>query len=792
MNNYERQPGFLNRAAKKVIASLLKVNPLRFAIYFLLLAVTVSVVIAGTIDFLWDGKLNQELEFASVVTPLFDALILVVFVTAMLNALRAEVTRREEIEKALQHSNEDLQLLLDSMAESVFGLDRNGSCTFVNKAFLDSLGYQDKNEVVGRNMHALIHHTLPNGEPYAEHECRLSHSYVTQQPVHVTDEVYWRKDGTPIPVECYSYPIIKNGEAIGAIATFTDITERKRAEQELKAAARYSRSLIEASLDPLVTIDDDGSVMDVNAATEKVTGINRDKLIGTDFSLYFTEPEMAQKGYQQAFANGSVTDYPLAIRHISGKVTDVLYNATTYFDEHGAVAGIFAAARDVTDYKAAQSRIRMLSTAIEQSPASVVIANLNAEIEYVNPRFTEVTGYSQEEAVGKNPRVLQSGLTDKSVYPDMWARLTNGQPWTGNFINKRKNGEMYYEEAHISPVKDNDGNVSHYVAVKLDITDRKKMEDSLRANAQYMRSLIEASIDPLAAVSVEGKITDLNQAAEQMAGLSRLDMIGTDFWLYFTEPEKARAGYQEVLTQGSVKDYPLTMLHASGKVTDVLYNASVYRNANGEIAGVFAAARDVTEHKRMEEAVRQLALHDSLTKLPNRRLLSDRLGQAMDAGKRSHCHGALMFLDLDNFKPLNDLHGHLAGDALLVEVASRLKKCVRETDTVARIGGDEFVVMLAQLDQDKAKAKSEAMAVAEKIRTALAEHYVLQISEKPAHTVEHHCTASIGVVLFTDHKAGQDDILKLADNAMYQAKDAGRNRIRFHDDHECATNTKPG
>jgi len=341
---------------------------------------------------------------------------------------------------------------------------------------------------------------------------------------------------------------------------------------------------------------------------------------------------------------------------------------------------------------------------------------------------------------------------------------------------------MYFEEAYISPVKDDDGNVGHYVAVKLDVTDRKNMEDSIRANAQYMRSLIEASIDPLAAVSVEGKITDLNQAAEQMAGLSRLDMIGTDFWLYFTEPEKARAGYQEVLSHGSVKNYPLTMLHASGKVTDVLYNASVYRNDNGEIAGVFAAARDVTEHKRMEEAVRQLALHDSLTSLPNRRLLSDRMSQAMEAGKRNHCYGALMFLDLDNFKPLNDLHGHLAGDALLVEVASRLKNCVREMDTVARIGGDEFVVMLAQLNKDKAKAKSEAAAVAEKIRTALAKPYILKISESSALTVEHHCTASIGVVLFLGRKASQDDILKLADIAMYQAKDAGRNQARFHDD----------
>jgi diguanylate cyclase (GGDEF)-like protein len=155
----------------------------------------------------------------------------------------------------------------------------------------------------------------------------------------------------------------------------------------------------------------------------------------------------------------------------------------------------------------------------------------------------------------------------------------------------------------------------------------------------------------------------------------------------------------------------------------------------------------------------------------------------MSASKRSGCYGALMFLDLDDFKPLNDMYGHGVGDLLLIEAADRLKSCVREMDTVARFGGDEFVVMLSELNVDKDESTSEAEIVAEKIRIALSEPYLLIIKNegKADSTVEHHCTASIGVTLFIDHEASQDEILKWADTAMYQAKEAGRNRVRLYD-----------
>jgi len=196
---------------------------------------------------------------------------------------------------------------------------------------------------------------------------------------------------------------------------------------------------------------------------------------------------------------------------------------------------------------------------------------------------------------------------------------------------------------------------------------------------------------------------------------------------------------------------------------------------------IYCVWRDITERKLMEERIRVLAFHDQLTGLPNRRLLNDRLGQALAAGRRSGYLGALMLLDLDNFKPLNDEHGHVAGDTLLVEVAHRLKACVRDMDTVARFGGDEFVVMLAELSTDRSESVSQAENIAEKIRASLAEPYRLTIKRraKPAAEIEHRCTASIGVTLFRDHAIHQEDVIKRADTAMYDAKESGRNAIRF-------------
>jgi len=204
-------------------------------------------------------------------------------------------------------------------------------------------------------------------------------------------------------------------------------------------------------------------------------------------------------------------------------------------------------------------------------------------------------------------------------------------------------------------------------------------------------------------------------------------------------------------------------------------------DALGNFKGYRGVAHDITEQKLAEEHIKHFAFYDSLTQLPNRRLLSDRLTLAFAASKRSQRYGALMFLDLDNFKPLNDEYGHEYGDLLLIEVANRLKVCVREIDTVARYGGDEFVVIVGDLDLDRNESLIQAGRVAQKIRTSLAQPYLLTVPQEGGRsaTVEHRCTASIGVALFFNHEGSEEEVLKRADMAMYEAKEAGRNVVRF-------------
>lgn len=356
-------------------------------------------------------------------------------------------------------------------------------------------------------------------------------------------------------------------------------------------AAEYARSLIEASLDPLVTINPEGKITDVNEATVKVTGLARDKLIGTDFSDYFTEPAKAREGYQQVFSQGFVTDYPLTIRHKDGGLTDVLYNASLYRDLHGNVLGAFAAARDVTAQKQAAEYARSL---IEAALDPLVTISPEGKITDVNEATVKVTGLPRDKLIG----------TDFSDYFTEPAKAREGyrQVFSQGFVTdypltiRHKNGGQTDVLYNASVYRDTRGNVLGVFAAARDVTAQKHA-------AQYARSLIEASLDPLVTISPEGKITDVNEATVKVTGLPRDKLIGTDFSDYFTEPAKAREGYRQVFSQGFVTDYPLTIRHKNGRLTDVLYNASVYRDARGNVLGVFAAARDVTAQKKAEAEV---------------------------------------------------------------------------------------------------------------------------------------------------------------------------------------------
>lgn len=313
--------------------------------------------------------------------------------------------------------------------------------------------------------------------------------------------------------------------------------------------------------------------------------------------------------------------------------------------------------------------------------------------------------------------------------------------------------------------------------------ENEKITRALRESENHHRLLVETSPVSIHEIDLEGRVTSMNRAGLLMRGVKgEAEVQGTLYLDAVCTADRERIGGQLARAYaGETSHFEFKACGPNGKIFKSCFVPIM--NKKGELEKFMGITEDITERKNAEEEVRKLAFYDTLTQLPNRRMVIDRLGQAMAASKRSGRYGAVMFLDLDNFKSLNDTHGHVMGDLLLIEVAHRISRCVREMDTVARFGGDEFVVMLQTLDVDKNIAVEKAGIVAEKIRKTLAKAYFLIRKHEGAvdTTVEHHCTASIGVTLYLNQDISQEDIFKWADMAMYQAKADGRNLIRFFD-----------
>ena len=671
-----------------------------------------------------------------------------------------DITERKKSENEIRR----LADVVKSSDDAIITKSLNGTITSWNKGAENTYGYPAE-EILGKSISILEPPQLRGDTE------KIIEKIKQGQKIDHYETLRSRKDGTLINVSVTLSPVFDTSKKLVAISTITrDITEHKLAEEqkqelleelqrfaedlevsneelqataeelqdankEIVLASNYNRSLIEASLDPLVTIGYDGKINDVNLATELVTGYSRDELIGTDFSDYFTEPEKARKGYQHVFYEGFVRDYPLEIQHKDGNITPVLYNASVYRDKNKEVMGVFAAARDITEVKKAEKSLKeseeKYRTLFNSSPDYTILVGLEGNLIDVNDSAQKIVGLSEGDLIGKPFTKLEFLLDEEMpLHMEKFSQTLKGEfiaPYESKFIDK--NGEIRHVETYFKPLK-KDGEIFAFNVIAHDITERKKAEEALQESEKkyrdlaellpqpvfesdlngnitfanrmgletfgftqedldnglktnqvlapedhvkamedtqrilngeglsigeytglrkdgttfpmiayvnpiiqknkiigsrgvlidiselkkaeealnisnmYNRSLIEASIDPLVTIGPDGKITDVNHSTELVTGYSRDDIIGTDFSDYFTEPEKARSGYKEVFREGWVFDYPLEIKHKDGQVTPVLYNASVYRNEDGKVIGVFAAARDITEVKKAENKVK--------------------------------------------------------------------------------------------------------------------------------------------------------------------------------------------
>jgi PAS domain S-box-containing protein len=352
-------------------------------------------------------------------------------------------------------------------------------------------------------------------------------------------------------------------------------------EAAKRRESQYARSLIEASLDPLVTISIAGKITDMNEATANITGLTREKLTDTDFFDYFTEPQKAREVYQEVFAKGSVADSPLTLRHKDGKLTDVLFNGSVYKDDKGNVLGVVIVARDVTAQKLLSKYSLSL---IEASLDPLVTISIEGKITDMNEATVNITGIEREKLIGSDFfDYFTEPQKAREVYQEVFAK---GSVADSPLTLRHRGGKLTDVLFNGSVYKDDRGNVLGVVIVARDVTAQKLL-------SKYSLSLIEASRDPLFTISPAGKITDMNQATVKVTGVSREKLIGSDFFDYFTKPDKAREGYQQVFDKGFVADYPLTIM--DGKLTDFLFNGSVYKDDRGNVLGAVVVARDITE-----------------------------------------------------------------------------------------------------------------------------------------------------------------------------------------------------
>jgi two-component system NtrC family sensor kinase len=564
---------------------------------------------------------------------------------------------------ALKEQLHFIQVLVDTLPNPIFYKDADLRYLGCNKALESYLGIS-RTDLIGKSVHEIAPPDLAAKYDQADREL------LGQGGTQTYESAVTYPDGNRHDVIFYKAVFFNaNGSLGGLIGTFLDITARKLAEENVRKQKAFSDKLVDNTTVPTFVIDAEHRIVIWNRACEKLTGFGADRMLGTsdhwqafypdrrpclsDVILDGNQSQLAE--LYKTYAPSQLTPGGLQAEgwfaDLNGQARYILFSAAPILDDEGKILAAIETLEDQTAQRLALEQVNKLGQAMEQSPASIMITDSSGKIEYINPKFTQLTGYLLEEVFGKSPAILNTGHTSPEEYRHLWETLLNGREWHGEFLNKKKNGDFYWESASISPVLDANGRITHFVAVKEDITQRKADKERLQEKDQHLH---------------------------------------------------------------------------------------------------------------------YLAHHDTLTGLPNRTLFQDRLRHAIGKAGRTQKNIALLLLDLDRFKNINDSLGHNVGDELLRQVAKRIKTCVRETDTVARFGGDEFVIIFEDIEHIEKVA-----FLAQKLQQALTK--ATQIGEN-----ELYISSSIGISLYPEDGRDVEALLSSADVAMYRAKAKGRNTHAFY------------
>jgi len=403
--------------------------------------------------------------------------------------------------------------------------------------------------------------------------------------------------------------------------------------------------------------------------------------------------------------------------------------------------------------------------AVKNSDNSVVLTDSQRHITFVNEVFEKMTGYSKEEALGQNPNILKSGKQDDSFYVELNRKLDRGEKWEGQFINKRKDGSLYYEKASIVPIF-LDNELISYLAIKLDITDYVEQNEKLKLAASVFDNTEEAII----ITNADKKAISINKAFSKIYGYTLSEIEGENLKILHSGTHDTHF-YKQMWN--SIENEDLWQGKIINKTKCGLYipiwsTIKAIKDTTGNVINYIAVQTDLREIESVQEKIDYLAYHDQLTGLYNRTHFEEYLEHALTIAKRKQENLTLFFIDLDRFKVINDTLGHDIGDKVLIEIAKRLKDTLRESDFISRWGGDEFVVILENTATPAVSAK-------------IASHIIMAVKE-PIQVGSHSLstTASVGIALYPQNGDNANSLVKHADSAMYLAKDKGKNQFQYY------------
>ncbi|TLZ59606.1 MAG: PAS domain S-box protein, partial [Methanobacteriota archaeon] len=510
-----------------------------------------------------------------------------------------DITEEEKLNQRLIESQEYNRGLIESNIDALMTTDTVGVITDVNRQMEELTGYP-RNKLIGTPFKTYF--TEPQR---AEEGIRrvLAEDRVTNY------ELTIRSSEGKETVVSYNATTFRatDGRLKGVFAAARDVTEQKKLEEQIRESQNYNRGLIEASLDPLITVDSEILITDVNAQMMKLTGFGREELIGSYFADYFTEPDRAVAGVRKTLDEGFVTNYELVLKPRVGPERLVSFNASVFKDTEGMLKGIFASARDITEQRKLEEQVRESQNynrgLIESSVDALVTVDPQLVVTDVNEQTVRVTGYARHELIGS---AFNEYFTD-SQRAAAGVRETFEKGFVTNYelVLKSKDARQTLVSFNASVFRDTERRVKGIFASARDITEQRKLEEQVRESQNYNRGLIESSVDALVTVDPQLVVTDVNEQTVRLTGYSRKQLIGSSFPQYFTEPERAAAGVKQTFGQGFVTNYELVLKSKDARQTLVSFNASVFRDIEGKVKGIFAAARDITAQKKLEEQIRE-------------------------------------------------------------------------------------------------------------------------------------------------------------------------------------------